>query len=35
MIGSVDAKADAILEAVGERFVDHEQRITKLEQIAA
>lgn len=31
MIGDVDAKADAILDAVGERLDDHEVRITKLE----
>lgn len=31
MIGDFDAKADAILNAVGERLDDHEVRITKLE----
>lgn len=30
-IDEVDAKTDAILEAVGERFNDHEVRIKKLE----
>lgn len=32
-IDDVDAKADTILEVLGERIEDHEQRIIKLETV--
>lgn len=34
-IADVDAKADTILETMGGQLVDHENRITRLEQTAA
>lgn len=34
-VEDIDSKTDAILEAVGESFENHEQRITKLEQATA
>lgn len=33
-VDDIDQKTDAILEAVGERFDDHETKIKKLEQSA-
>ena len=34
-IDDVDAKVDTILETVGGQLIDHDSRITKLEQAAA
>lgn len=30
-VSDMDIKLDAVMEATGERFADHEQRITRLE----